>query len=83
MSIENLTEEQLLEELIKRYKLREEGKCDYCGNLITEEPCRFPERHTSTLNSYFAVKQRLALTKMIASSLNKKLVNRRIRKRAE
>lgn len=29
----------------RRLNLRAEGKCDYCGRLVKESKCRFPERH--------------------------------------
>lgn len=43
--LDEYTEEQLNNELKRRQDLRNEGKCDYCGQLGNTPNCKFPERH--------------------------------------
>lgn len=45
VDLDQLSENSLREELDKRKKLREEGKCDYCERFPSTEPCRYPHRH--------------------------------------
>jgi hypothetical protein len=44
-SLDEHTEADLLGELAKRKRLREEGKCDYCERSYKTSPCKFPGRH--------------------------------------
>lgn len=50
-SLDEYTEAELLGELAKRKRLREDGKCDYCGRGYAVSPCRFPERHRRQLQA--------------------------------
>lgn len=44
--LDEYNEEKLQRELTRRQLARAEGKCDYCGRPVGEEPsCKFPERH--------------------------------------
>lgn len=47
--LDEYTEEELLEELAQRKKLRAEGKCDYCQRAGGTPPCKFTERHHMTV----------------------------------
>lgn len=45
--LDEYTEVELKEELKRRFKAKEKGRCDYCGRYPTDEACRFPERHVA------------------------------------
>jgi hypothetical protein len=38
---------ELEQELETRRQLQMQGRCDYCGRLPTEPPCKFPQRHNA------------------------------------
>lgn len=38
-------EEILRSELQRRKEMRAMGRCDYCGRLPSDKPCRYPLRH--------------------------------------
>jgi len=43
--LDEYTEEQLNNELTRRKKLRQRGRCDYCERVPATPPCRFSYRH--------------------------------------
>lgn len=43
--MDELSEDRLLFEIKRRHKLIGEGKCTYCGYLVTAEVCKHPEFH--------------------------------------
>lgn len=43
--LDEFEEIELQKELDRRLKLRQSGRCDYCGREITTPICRFPDRH--------------------------------------
>ena len=44
--IDELTEQELRDELILREARQQLGLCDYCNRLVDTKPaCKFPERH--------------------------------------
>lgn len=46
LDLDEYAEERLLGELTHRAKLRDAGKCDYCGRKQGVDPsCKFPDRH--------------------------------------
>ena len=45
LGLDEYDEERLIAELEHRRKLREDGKCDYCGRSPETPTCKFPERH--------------------------------------
>jgi hypothetical protein len=45
IDLDEMSTHRLLKELANRRKLRNAGKCDYCGRVPTTSPCKFPERH--------------------------------------
>lgn len=50
LSLDEYREEQLIEELTRRKKMREAGLCDYCSRIGSTTPCKFPERHKMVLS---------------------------------
>ena len=46
MDLDEYTEQQLLNELSRRHKLRREGKCDYCNRTPDTTSCAHINRHT-------------------------------------
>lgn len=43
--LDEMTTDELLEEIKRRNVSRVEGKCDYCNRSWDDTPCKFPERH--------------------------------------
>jgi hypothetical protein len=43
--LEDYTDQQLLEEILRRAKLRADGVCDYCGSPATKPTCAHVYRH--------------------------------------
>lgn len=82
MDLDEYSEEQLIKELTRRYDLTGKGKCSYCGRPTSEDPCRFPKRHT-LIEEARDTDRRLTFAKLLATMLGKKLINRRVRKRIE
>lgn len=45
--LDEISEPELLRELVRRDSLRGHGRCDYCGRKRSSTPiCKFQERHT-------------------------------------
>jgi hypothetical protein len=45
IDLDEYTEKQLRDELVRRESLQRKGRCDYCGRPNTSEWCKFPDRH--------------------------------------
>jgi hypothetical protein len=45
LDLDEMSTPRLLNELAHRRKLRNAGKCDYCGRDPGTPSCKFPERH--------------------------------------
>ena len=45
LGLDEYDEKRLIDELERRRKLHEQGRCDYCGRLRETTSCKFPERH--------------------------------------
>ena len=45
--LDEYTEEQLEQELRRRFNQRAQGRCDYCGQLKTAPSCKFHKRHNA------------------------------------
>lgn len=46
IDLDEYTDRQLNDEIVRRAKLKAEGRCDYCGRLGDMPTCRFTERHS-------------------------------------
>lgn len=44
-TLDEYTEKELQQELLRRVELRAAGKCDYCERYSGTTDCRFPDRH--------------------------------------
>ena len=43
--LDEYSDDEPLDEIKRRQKAREKGRCDCCRQARTAQPCRFPERH--------------------------------------
>jgi len=44
--LDEFSDSELAQEVIRRADLKTKGLCSYCERKITEPTCRFPERHS-------------------------------------
>jgi hypothetical protein len=50
LKLDEYEDKELLAELSRRANKRSHGVCDYCGFKFNSSPCRFPARHSPSLN---------------------------------
>lgn len=55
--IDDITDVELVAEIVRRNRLRKEGRCDYCkAQARVTNPCGYPERHLAAqLREYIKV----------------------------
>jgi hypothetical protein len=50
--IDELSDGELIDEVLSRLQLELRGKCGYCGRRLDTLPeCRFPDRHRGTMRA--------------------------------
>jgi hypothetical protein len=65
LDIDEYTAEQLREEIRLRENRRLMGNCDYCNRPRDEKSCKFPKRHASTSETFFATASTARLTRWL------------------
>lgn len=45
LDVDEIEEDDLFAELLRREKARSDGYCDYCNRKSETTPCKFPARH--------------------------------------
>lgn len=56
VDLDEMSEDKLRAELVRREEARRESKCGYCGRSAAETSCKFPERHPKPVDRGLQIK---------------------------